>query len=136
MTTGGAGVGLATGEGLGLGVGCGVGDGLEDGDGLGLGEGIGLGLGVGLGDGDGFGVGDGDGLGWTTTTRAGGDCTPRAVAVISAFPGAMALTRPLASTDKSEFAVECQLNSTPLSSRLVSSNACAANCTCSPTMSV
>ena len=137
-------MGLATGEGEGSGEGEGKGVGLDDGDGLGvglvegLGEGEGLGSGVGLGEGlgDGEGCGVGEGLGWTTATRDGTDRTPRAIAVMSALPGAIAFTRPFVSTRAIEFAVESHENSTPDISLSLLSKARPTNCTSLPTVKV
>jgi len=79
-----------------------------------LGNGVAEGVGDGLGEGIGVAVGVGDGV--VTLISEGPDMTPRAVAVISALPVAIALASPVESIVTMSLLVDRQLKSTSLNS--------------------
>lgn len=108
--------GEVVGDGDGDAGGDGEGDGDGETEGVGEAEGVGNGVGVEVGVGDGPGVGVGVGVGLATFTCDGADRTFRAVAIISAKPGSIALTRPDWSTTAMPGELVVQLKMTSCSS--------------------
>ena len=84
--------------------------------------------GDGEGDGEGEIVGVGEGVG--TMITDGADCNPRAEAVISAVPAAIAFASPFESTVAMSVLFDRQAKITLLNSFSVWSNAVPTNCNC------